>query len=128
MDDGLQLRGMIDSFSLIGEAAGKLGFFTIGALGLLAVATDLAATALVTGRLRRVGMTVLSVCARCCLKGRIFAMIVVVVGSIIIGAVAVAVVEPALVRRGLVVHGYYDYNYYGTGIGSRVYWIITPRK
>lgn len=103
MEDDLQLRGMIDSFSLIREAAGKLSFFTVGAFGLLTVATDLAATALIASWFGGVGMTGLSGNARCCWKGSIFAMVVVVVGTII-GAVAVIVVDPAMVRRGLVVH------------------------
>ena len=95
---------MIDPFSLVGEAAGKLSFFTIRALGLLTVATNLAASTLVAGWFRGIGMSILSGRARCCWESSIFAMIVVVVGRIIIGAVAVIVVEPALVRRRLVVH------------------------
>ena len=110
VEDDLQLGGMIDSFSLVGEAAGKLGFSTIGALGLLTVATDLTAAALITSGFGGVGMTVLSGgSAGCCWKGSIFAMIVVVVVVVvvgtIIGAVTAIVVEPVLVWRGLVIHG-----------------------
>ena len=56
----LQLGGMIDSFTLVGEAAGKLGFPTVGALGLLTVATDFSAAALITSGFRGAGMTILS--------------------------------------------------------------------
>ena len=61
LKDDLQFRGMIDSFSLVGEAAGKLTFSTIGALGLLTVAPNLAAAALITSGFGGIGMTVLSV-------------------------------------------------------------------
>ena len=60
LTDDLQLRGMIDSFTLVGEAAGKLGFPTVGALGLLTVATNFAAAALITRGFRGIGMTILS--------------------------------------------------------------------
>ena len=60
LKDDLQLGRVIDSFTLVGEAAGKLGFSTIGALGLLTVATNFAAAALITRGFGGVGMTVLS--------------------------------------------------------------------
>ena len=66
LEDDLQLRGMINSFPLVGEAASKLSFSTVGALGLLTVAADLATAALITSGFGGVGMSVPSGRARWC--------------------------------------------------------------
>ena len=47
MEDS-QLRGMVDPFTLIGEAAGNLGFSAIGTFRLRTITTNLAHAALIT--------------------------------------------------------------------------------